>query len=262
MTDANPEQSAAPSAPPPLSYLLGVLVVNLPAAIALGLGWVGAGFLAWLGAFVVGIALGVAWFKVERAVAHLLATFVSSFILPIPVAAFLVTAVRIVSGQLETVPLDEALKAEGSMLAIDDAVVEDELIGERLSQPGPNAGLPSNHFAAPVVAEDWSPNKPVAVWLRCSGEGDDPSGSCEDAWARRPIVGKAYRSAPEDEPSVSDAIDKHGLKASKEVLILRTSASPRVDAWATLGGVGAFWLLVNALVLALLLWRRKAAARG
>jgi hypothetical protein len=248
-------------APPPLSFLVACLVVNLPAGLALGLSFVGAGFLAWLGALVLGVALGVAWFKVDRAVANVIATFFASFLVPIPVAAFLATALPVVLGNFETMSLEEAPNAEGRTIAVRDAVVDDKLIGEYLSEGNPGQ-MGTFHFAAPVVGRGWSAETPVTVWLRCSGEGDDPRASCEDAWGRRPIVGEVDLTAPEDSPSVSDAMKKHGLTAPKKVLILRTSASPRVDAWATIIGVGMLLLLMNALVLSFLLWRRKAAARG
>lgn len=241
--------------------MLALLVVNLPAGVALALGWVGLGFLAWLVALGIGLALGVAWFKVDRAVANLLATFVSSVLLPIPVAAFLVSGLRVATGHHDLVSFDEVLATDADRIAIEDAVVEDELVGERPSEANPGQ-LPTHHFAAPVVHEAWSSDEPVAVWLRCTGEGDDPRASCEAAWSRRPIVGKVDRTRAEDDASVSDALEKHGLKAPKEIVILRTSARPSVDAWAAVGAVSAIWLLVNALVLALLLWRRKAAARS
>jgi hypothetical protein len=247
--------------PPLLSFVLGCLVVNLPAAVALAVASGGAGFGAWLGAFVLGMALGVVWFKVDRAMANLIATFFASFVVPIPVVAFVATALPVVFGQVETMSLDEAPNAEASMIAIRDAVVDSKLVGEDLSEANPGQ-MPTSYFAAPVVERSWSAEAPIAVWLQCAGEGDDPRASCEDAWARRPIVGKVQRAPPRESPSIANAMKKHGLVAPKEVLILRTSASPRVDAWATIIGVGMLLLLLNVLVLWLLLWRRKAAARA
>lgn len=259
-SDPRGEGDGAGTSPTTALYAVVAATATVPAAVALTLSALGVGGgLAWLVAAASGLGLAALWFvKVDRDLTAWPAGLVCGLVVPLLVLGFAVDSLVLLTGSYPVVTLRELRRTEEDVVAVADGVVHPELQGKHVVEPeGARSYLPTSHYIAPLVPEDWSPDAPVEVWVNCEGEGDDPRASCVPVFERRPLVGMVSREVAVDNAALSDAMREHGLAATPRVVVLRTSTRPGLDAWAGLVGVTGLVLVVNAVLLVLAASRRR-----
>lgn len=230
---------------------MALALMSVPTLVAIALGALGAGGLAWVGAFLSGAALGGLWFLKRRAPLILILAVVSSVFAPIPASAFLPDALLVLTNRVPTVALS-ALQNEssGSLMRVTAAQARAELIGVQTAPTSTNVKLDRRDCAVPLVAADWTRTKPVVAWLVCEGRPE----ACAPIWQSDTPTGKLRTEKAASSPAIAAAVKQHGLVTPAEVFTLHTSPSALLDAWVTLAAVLLVLVVLNGLVLALLSW--------
>ncbi len=226
-----------------MEVLLGLAAVTAPAAVAVLLGLLGLSFpLAWLGAALVGGALGWAWWRRDRQTMRWIIALLASVLSPLLLLGFAVDAIHVASSWYPTVTLG-GLVPSSEVVAVDDGVVRTELEGVDLAEDRPvsDNGLSRDYVAAPLVDDGWTRTEAAPTWVRCEGE----PGACRELFRHRPLVGTVWSTPRDHELAVAHAIAQHHIDAPGELLVLQTHAEATLDAWATLIAFALALVMLN-----------------
>jgi hypothetical protein len=162
--------------------------------------------------------------------------------LPTFVAWNLVPSLRHLSGRWPVVEIKQAPGAKADPMEVKGGVVMHELLHQTST---PRGNQVTRRVVVPLVAEGWTKQQAVTVWLACSPNqsgAEATERACKELFSGSRVGRPSTASLAE---VIADAERRHGLRSSPDVLMLTLEPHPTFNAWGDVG-FAAFLVILGA----------------